>query len=102
MLVSSPAQNWETICQCGVPASTRADTCTHVRRLIAHKKLNWQDYLKPWSTPMAWEKQVGELMRPISAQEVLEVCSPPTPTPHANQNNSNIYLTLELGHASFF
>ena len=45
----------------------------HTRKVLVHKSLNACRYVKPWSTPMAWEKQVGEIIAPIRANDVVQV-----------------------------
>ena len=45
----------------------------HTRKVLVHKSLNACNYVKPWSTPSAWEQQVGKLVAPIRANEVLSV-----------------------------
>lgn len=40
--------------------------CRHTRKLLAHKSLPACEYVKPWSTPQAWERQVGQTVAPIS------------------------------------
>ena len=47
--------------------------CRHTRKLLAHKSLPACEYVKPWSTPQAWERQVGQTVAPIRADEVVSV-----------------------------
>jgi hypothetical protein len=64
-------ENYEAMCGCGYPASGEGP-CKHFYKALGPARCDWRDFQKPWSTPDAWEQQVGPLWARISAQEILE------------------------------
>jgi hypothetical protein len=59
---------YERACTCGGNASS-STMCVHMKKVLRSTTSMWHTFVKPWQTPSAWEKQVGQRVEPIDPIE---------------------------------